>query len=163
MNLADLSVEDQALVLAFAEITRIECEGLSWDEIEPKLSKCWDDPLRDPQPGVKWVDVAHYVRAACGVRQSRPVRLGLRIKRETSPTDASLRLSKRCCLRADPLSHGCADRPSVPAGEHSRYRRVSRGWYQCLRSAKRLNASAWVAWCYPLSGRPADYACACFQ
>ena len=64
MKLGDLSGEDQALVLAFFEIARIECVGNGWTDIEPMLAKCWTDSHRQASQ-LAWHEVAPFVRSAC--------------------------------------------------------------------------------------------------
>ena len=64
MNLIDVSVEDQALVLAFAQIAQAECGEHSWAEVEPLLASCWGKTHRKTS-ALNWDEIAPYIRTAC--------------------------------------------------------------------------------------------------
>ena len=65
MKLTRLTVEEQALLLAFVETARAECGDRTWTDLEPSLAACWEKSQRGSSE-LQWTDIAHYVRTACG-------------------------------------------------------------------------------------------------
>jgi hypothetical protein len=64
MKLTHLSVEDQALVLAFVDIARAECVDRRWADIEPILAACWKQTHRGTSQ-LNWEDISQYIRFSC--------------------------------------------------------------------------------------------------